>query len=160
MPNYKNATETALKLLKEYKIDEPIIPVFEIAERLGVNVVFADMPDKLKDVSGFLDPETRTIYVNHDDPPTRQAFTTAHELGHFILNHEPDEYGVLYRYATPIDPNPIEQEANCFAANLLVPEEMLKKIMSKYSLTTDDVELLAKFFGVSTYVMKYRLKRI
>lgn len=160
MPNYEKAQKEALDMLQKSEVEEPVIPVFELAERLGVTVAFVDMPEKLDDVSGFLDPETKTIYVNHEDPPTRQAFTTAHELGHFVLGHEPNQYGVLYRYAAPSDPDPVEQEANCFAANLLVPEDMLKRVMKQYRLSSDDLELLAKLFGVSTHVMKYRLKRI
>ena len=57
-----------------------------------------------------------------------------------------------------IDKEPKEQEANCFAANLLVPKKMLEIIMKDYDLSKNDIPALSKFFGVSDDVIKYRLK--
>ena len=74
------------------------------------------------------------------------------------MKHEPDKFDVLYLFATPIDKDPVEQEANCFAANLLVPDDMLKRTMEKYDLTKNDFSVLANLFGVSAEVMKYRLR--
>ena len=158
-PNYKKAKDGATKLLSDFDIKDPIVPVAEIAQRKGINLKYFK-PDslELEKISGFFDPSSKTIYVNSEDPPTRQFFTIAHELGHFELEHSPEQFGVLYRFATPIDKNPIEQEANNFAANLLVPEDMLIKVMEKYGLTANDFIVLADIFGVSPEVMKYRLR--
>lgn len=158
MADYQKAKEKAQGLLKELKISEPVVNVFDIAKAKGLDIIFVKMPDNMNNVSGFFDPNTKRIYINSEEPPYRQAFTAAHELGHYILEHEPDKYGVLPRFASPVDRDPIEQEANCFAANLLVPESMLKEAMEKYSLTENDLDLLARIFGVSTGVIKYRLK--
>mgnify|MGYP001567997187 CR=1 FL=1 len=158
-PNYKRAEEKAAQVLAKFDIAEPVIPVQEIAQREGLTIVyFPPNTETSKKVSGFFDPKTKTIYVNSDDPPARQSFTIAHELGHFELDHSPDKYNVLPRFASPIDKDPTEQEANCFAANLLVPNDMLQKIINRYNLTKQDTTLLADLFGVSTDVIKYRLK--
>ena len=154
--DYENAKKKALWLLEKYNIDEPIIPVFEITQRLGLDIKYFKSQGDLSKVSGFLDVKNRVIYVNAEDAPHRQMFTVAHELGHFILEHESSE--VLYRFSTPIDKDPVEQEANCFAANLLVPEKMLKAIMKKCRLVKTDLDLLSKLFGVSTVVIKFRFK--
>lgn len=156
--DYRKAKFEAQRLLGKFDVCDPIVPVFEIAKREGLQIVYFTPEDKLNDVSGFFDPKTNTIYINKSDSPQRQHFTIAHELGHFILKHESNKYGVLPRFATPIDKNPIEQEANCFAANLLVPEEMLKQTMEIYHLSKDDVESLSRLFGVSYDVIKYRLR--
>lgn len=158
--NYQNAKNKAGELLEEFTVTEPIVPVFQIAEQKGLKVAIVKMPDKLSNVSGLLDPEKKVIYVNSEDPSNRQAFTVAHELGHFILKHEPNKYGVLPRFAELIASNPLEQEANCFAANFLVPEKMLREAMKQYNLTEHDTDLLAKMFGVSKDVIRYRLKWI
>jgi Zn-dependent peptidase ImmA (M78 family) len=158
--NYTKAEEKAKELLEEYVITEPVVRADEIAQRKGLAIKYfrPDDNEGLKNASGFFDPNTRTIFVNYEDPPTRQLFTIAHELGHFELGHNPKEYGVLYRFATPIDKDPKEQEANAFAANLLVPEKMLDETMKKYSFTNLDVIPLARLFGVSSEVMRYRLR--
>lgn len=55
-----------------------------------------------------------------------------------------------------------EQEANCFAAHLLVPSAMLRKELAKLGgvdLAGDgkDVAKLARKFGVSTTLMAVRI---
>ncbi|MCB9811006.1 MAG: ImmA/IrrE family metallo-endopeptidase [Candidatus Nomurabacteria bacterium] len=161
-PDYKKAEQVAANLLENFNIEEPIVPVEEIAQREGVTIKYfkPNHDDNLNKVSGFYDPNTKTIYVNFDDSPSRRMFTIAHELGHMELKHKPSEFDVLYRFATPIDKDPLEQEANCFAANLLVPEKMLTHTMEKYDLNESDYQILAKMFGVSNEVMKYRLRWI
>ncbi len=157
-PDYAKAKNTAVDLLSKFSITEPVVPVAEIAQRIGLGIKYfkPDDDENLKKVSGFLDGKTNTIYVNSEDPTSRQSFTIAHELGHYKLQHKPEEFGVLYRYATPIDKDSFEQEANFFAANLLVPENMLVEVMNKYKLTENDGSLLADIFGVSPDVIKYR----
>lgn len=155
--DYNKASETAKQVLDEYDITEPVINVFEIAQRKGFAVKFFVPEGKLAEVSGFCEPGTKTIYVNSEDPSTRQLFTVAHELGHALLKHKEDEYGVLWRLATPIDKTPLEQEANWFAANLLVPENFLFEAFKKFPGSENDLEFLAKFFGVSKDVIKFRL---
>lgn len=158
-PNYKEAKNKAAEVLEKFNISGTIVPVEEIAQREGISIkYFFSDTEMSRKVSGFFDPKTKTIYINSDDPPTRQSFTIAHELGHFELGHQPDKYGVLPRFASPIDKDPIEQEANCFAANLLVPEDKLSETMDHYNLTKQDTSLLADLFGVSLEVIKYRLK--
>lgn len=157
-PNYQKAVASAQKLLKQYDIKEPVVPIFQIAEAEGITLSFTKMPKKLESVAGFFDDNKKIIFVNDDDSPNRQTFTIAHELGHYILKHKPDEYGVLPRIPNLSEKNPIEQEANCFAANLLVPSKMLKETMNKYSLTRLNTSLLAQIFGVSEEVMRIRLK--
>ena len=70
-----------------------------------------------KDAEG----ETFSIYVNATHSNTRQRFTIAHELAHWILHRELIGDGVLddglYRSGLPVQ---IEVEANRFAADLLL----------------------------------------
>ncbi len=159
-PEYNKATLLATEKLSEYKISEPVVPIFEIAEAEGLSVKIISMPEKLKSVSGFFDPDTSIIYVNAEDVPTRQRFTVAHELGHYLLKHDPEKYGVLLRFPELNGEDNIEKEANCFAANILVPKEQLRSIMKKYSLDENDIPIIAQLFGVSRSVIKFRLKHL
>lgn len=160
LANYKRAKNKAENILNDFDIKEPVVPIKEIAERRGLSIKYfnPDGDEALKKVSGFYNDKNHIIYVNADDSSTRQLFTIAHELGHKELGHATDDFSVLYRFATPIDKNPLEQEANCFAANILVPEKMLISTMSLYDLSKDDTQTLATLFGVSYEVMKYRLQ--
>jgi len=156
-PNYELAENKAVELLKKNKIEEPVVPIFDIANAEGIKLKFVKMPEKLQNVAGFFDPESKTIFINETDAPNRQTFTIAHELGHYILEHKPNEYGVLLRIPNLIEINSKEKEANCFAANLLVPSEMLKEKIKRYNNIKPDAILLAEIFGVSEEVMRHRL---
>lgn len=146
-------------LLDKYQIDKPVVNIFKIAENEGINLKFVKMPETLKDVAGFFDAASKSIFVNNEDSPNRQVFTVAHELGHYILEHRPDQYGVLYRRQIfSMEQAPAEKEANYFAANLLVPKKMLFDIMEKYNLNDKDDDILAPLFGVSKEMMGYRIK--
>ncbi|MFH1523189.1 MAG: ImmA/IrrE family metallo-endopeptidase [Patescibacteria group bacterium] len=153
------AKKIAEELLEKYKISKPIVNVFDIVKNEGIKIKFVDMVGKLENVAGFYDEESKTIFVNDDDNANKQIFTVAHELGHYALQHETDKFGVLYRMQFLDGENSdTEKEANCFAANLLVPDRMLKEVMDKYNLNSKDGDLLASLFGVSKEMMGYRMK--
>lgn len=156
-PRWAQAKEQADRLTKTF--DTPAIPVRRIAEAVGVDVVFADFGKHADSVAGFCDFKNAKLFVNREDKVERQAFTIAHELGHWLLHKDiymaaPDKYPVLPRFASPNRSDVLEKEANCFAANLLVPERLLAQVKQA------PVSSLAKAFGVSPTMMGYRLKNV
>ncbi|AUQ49920.1 hypothetical protein PhaeoP83_01646 [Phaeobacter inhibens] len=156
-PRWNLAENRANELTQD--LSAPPIPVYEIAESSGVNVVFVDFGEHAESVSGLCDFNAARIYVNRDDSTERQTFTMAHELGHWLLHrdifiNDPDAYPVLPRFAKPDSKNPLEKEANKFAACLLVPNRLLRPVKDA------PVAVLARIFGVSRLMMEYRLKNV
>ncbi len=154
-PDNVRAKQEALRLLKDFGYDAPPISIYNICNGLGIKVVFGDF-SKIPNISGFYHAENNEIYVNNSEPKNRQTFTIAHELGHKILHEEwlnsPD-YKVLYRQANYRDEagNDIEEEANTFAANILVPKFMLEKYHKQFTL-----DELSTLFMVSRPVIVRR----
>ena len=118
------------------------------------------------DMAGMIEshPDGKyTISVNARDKSTRQRFTAAHELGHYVL-HRPlfegkldDNYAFRKKggyHNSTIKPLH-EAQANKFAANLLMPSEMIVKYQ-KLGIT--DTVKLAEMFGVSEMAMRIRLE--
>ena len=108
------------------------VPVHELLGRLGIKLKQAWLADG---ISGMLENigETFLITINALDSDTRQRFTLAHEIGHYMLHRHLVGDGVdddrAYRstqvgkyHNTLIGPFE-EREANKFAANLLMPRE-------------------------------------
>lgn len=153
--NYQRAELAAEKMLKENFIIEPPVDVLEIARNTGLYVLEGSF-DRYSDVAGYLDMNSGRIVVNEAEPSNRQAFTVAHEIGHYVLHlrelKDNPELGIVYRRAIAGEKNPIEQEANCFAANLLVPKKFLARYLGQ------DRTRIAEIFGVSEEVIGYRLK--
>lgn len=154
-PRYGLAQAQANALTKDYSV--PPIPVLEIAESVGVDVLFADLGVHRDKVAGFCDFENARLYVNERDPMNRQTFTMAHELGHWVLHREfflrhPDRYPVLPRFQRVTESDVFEKEANVFAANLLVPSRLLNPVRR------NNVAMLAHVFMVSRTMMEHRLK--
>jgi len=131
----------------------PVLPR-EIAQNYGIEVVFAAFPTHISEVMGFYDFDGRKIFVNADDHVNRQTFTIAHELGHALLHIDfREQYQVLLRRPMGAEADPLEKEANHFAAKLLVPKRFLDQY---YKIAS--VSELARLFVVSEEVIRYRLK--
>jgi len=80
------------------------------------------------------------IFYNDLEYDKRIRFSLLHELGHYFLGHDlettdPELYGVQ------------EVEANCFAAQILMPEQILLVLQSRGKRI--DREFLKREFGVS-----------
>jgi hypothetical protein len=94
---------------------EPVC-VFDLAEGLGVEVKFCPG----NSLGGMYAKASQTILVPALRPPGRQAFTCAHELGHWVFGHGTriDEWDDMERDR---DDQPEERLVNHFASYLLMP---------------------------------------
>ncbi len=95
------------------------------------------------------------IVVNSRQPSTRQRFTVAHELGHYYLRHKRSSF------AEPGGASRQERDAECFAANLLMPAAWVRRYWRTYAANPENrVSLLADLFEVSRAALKVRLKEL
>ena len=139
------------------------IPVCEIARDQGLKVYKISFGDDANDLSGFLGFKKREIWLNKDDTDVRQFFVTAHELGHWILHRQkyeegPEEIAFCLRQGADarhdIDESE-EKEAEYFAASLVMPQRLVKKLRGNYAPSE-----LATMFNVSRTTMEKRLKGV
>ena len=163
--------ELAEKLLEQCNVDRHPVPVEKIAENLGAQITYQPF-DRKDNLSGVLFKEEGkvTIAVNSKDSPQRQRFTIAHECGHLALKHRGDIF-VDQTVRLNRDGNsalaidPMEIEANGFAAELLMPRHwVLKEFASRVdgkSIRIDPlIRELADLFEVSAKAMEYRLENL
>ena len=152
------------KVLNESRNTLPV-PVFKLPEKLGIKLNYAFLSD---DISGMLETVRNAfiLTVNASDFETRQRFTLAHELGHYMLHRPLIGSGLdddrAYRstdvgkyHNTRIGMKE-EREANRFAANLLMPDKKVIELKKDIS----DPEKLAREFGVSLQAMNIRLSSL
>lgn len=155
--NHEKIEDLTLNILDSYNITEPVIDVGKIVKDKNIEIKEIQMPTGYSEVAGFYDKDKKTIYVEISDKPSRKLFTIAHELGHIFLEHT--NYGVLFRIPKK-DANYSEEEkqANSFAANLLMPANMVFDYMEKYNLSRSDYKKMSDIFGVPIVAMKMRLE--
>ncbi len=133
----------------------PVDPIY-IAQQLGIKVYRSDLGSGVAGLlvkRAFVDPE---IHLNVQDSVNRQRFTCAHELGHYIKRATTDD--VSWESVDRRDAlasrgtDPEEIYANNFAANLLMPTGMVRKLYRHFP-----PEAMAVEFAVSVEAMKNRL---
>lgn len=133
------------------------INLSKVTKTLGLSLKEGEFKDE--EVVGAYDQVSQTIYIAKNDPYVRKAFTIAHEVGHFVLHGDEKKKEIFYRkdlIFVDKEMVPLEQEANCFAASLLMP----KGVVLRYFKIIRNVEMLASIFGVSFSAMRLRLKNL
>jgi Zn-dependent peptidase ImmA (M78 family) len=165
----KRIEKHAQRLLSELNIDTLPIPIHKVVESRGINMKAYDLGEG---ISGLLVVEggKGTIGYNPGEPTVRQRFTIAHELGHFELHKDEDElfvdktFKVLFRDQNSSKGEIVrEQEANAFAAALLMPEHLIRQEIQKNSFDLNDedaMKKLAKAFNVSSSAMTFRISNL
>jgi Zn-dependent peptidase ImmA (M78 family) len=113
-----------------------------------------------------------SIGYNPKDSYVRRRFTVAHELGHYVLHSNSNHLFVDNFFLIKFRANNIytkdeywqEQEANAFAAALLMPEEFVNKELIDKNISNIDegdfIEKLARKFEVSIPAMSFRLANL
>ncbi len=141
--------QESLEMITEYLIHERYLHVM------------TDQEVAQKGVEGYYSPAKECIVLSDsayaaclDRSNPRALFTLAHELGHMILGHEL----TLRRESGSTGDHRIyedsEWQANTFASELLMPEEIIRT--ENLSLP----EQLCDRFGVSLEAAKVRLKKL
>ena len=147
------ARELARKTLEELEIRTLPVDVIQIAQAYGVRVeAFKGWPKTLR---GRLWRTHFLIGVNVEDIETRQRFTIAHELGHFLMRHDSDEF-TEYESSLDSPKQEFDIEASEFASELLMPLKWVKADFVKIR----SADQMVYRYNVSKTAMWLRLVRL
>lgn len=136
------------------------VNVAECAARVGLPIYSIDLPDRVSGMlvrgderagsSGF------TCYVDKSEPSVRQRFSAAHELGHFALHQHliGETHMDNYLLRSEGMSNGQEAAANRFAADILMPRDLISEHIANGTASVAD---LAALFHVSQIAMGIRL---
>jgi len=158
----------AQSLLQEIGIHQVPVDVFAVTTYLGLDVLAEALDPSTSGVL-VVGSEHAVIGVNQQHHRRRQRFTIAHELAHYVLHRQASNVFVdstltFHRNKTSAEGvDRQEVEANAFAAELLMPEGLLKKYWESQQFDLyDDVALarLAARFDVSEQALTIRLMNL
>jgi len=161
-----NPKKEAMRLWREMSSKIPV-DLAAACYKLGITVSMEQLEDH---ISGMLvlNKDTAAIAVNRQHSNTRRRFTIAHELGHFFLHKKQsklfiDAAPVFFRKSAMQGCSDIEIEANLFAAELLMPEEEVIKVVGGQTFDSFDevaIQNLARKFEVSSQALVIRLNQL
>lgn len=124
----------------------PILNLTELIEKAGVVIFLCDFSYANVDgVSIKVHGLPPCIFLNKDRPSDRMRLSLAHELGHLIMHSQSSDT--------------MEQEANIFASELLMPRNDIKREFGE-RLTLADLAILKKIWRVSMQALLYKAKFI
>lgn len=135
----------ANKLAKKFGTRNP----FEIIK--GMNVIL--LPSDLIGVRGFYQYFQRNnlIYIDYKLPYEEQVWVCAHELAHMLIHKKSNT--VFMDTRTHFNTSVYENEANKFAIELLVPDEV---ILEYHDYTLDQI---AKALGYPKRLLELKLSK-
>lgn len=137
LSRYINAFPFKVKeIIKEYS-DIQLCSFKKAAVKYGVDIRnFGSESAVIHECDGMY-----IIFYNQDEKDYRIRFSIIHEFGHYILKHKMNlkQDDELYQRQ--------EIEANCFAAQVLMPEQIIRECSNRgYS---SSIENIKRYFDVS-----------
>ena len=159
----------AQELLRKNRVKAPPVPVEKIAESLGATVRYS--PFEGDNLAGMLIRANGQLIigVNSLHHLNRRRFTIAHECGHFLF-HKGEEIHVDHSFrinrrngVSSLAVDPDEIEANRFAAELLMPYDMILADLEERGFDIEDeqeLKELAHKYQVSPQAMTHRITNI
>nr|QGT51458.1 hypothetical protein Unknown280_1500 [uncultured Spirochaetaceae bacterium] len=173
--NYSEIEENVKNTLKsaQYIISERSVDVIDVAKRLGFvvgNAVLNEEDDGFivveegaEEIMGI--KTDKLIGVNSNRSLEWKRFIIAHELGHYVLHFKKKNLKGLYAHRDhKRGHSELENEADFFAANLLMPRESFEKKYTKikqiYKNDKEIVDALSKHFIVTIRMAERRIEEL
>jgi len=143
-PFFTSPAEYAKFVIDLCKVSDVPVDVFQIAEKLGTKIIYADIDDK----EGILykTPESPLIILNsQSDYHERNKFTVALLLGHLVMPWHLKQTFCRVKDKKSLDhDDQLEIEARQFAGELMLPGAIVKKDFKKITLSIEKFEELAR----------------
>lgn len=131
-------------LVRKYRTRNP----FEIIQGLNVILVFAPLIDTRAFYQYF--QRNNIIYIDENLSRHEQMFECAHEMGHMFLHKKANT--IFMDTRTGFNTNKFEKEADTFAMDLLIGDEVLAEYRDY------DTEQLSRLLGYEKRLIELRLK--
>ena len=144
----------ARSLFRYIDMKSPPVNIQRLLELLDVKLMYEDF-EQLNGIA-LKSPKSKLIVVNKNLPETRMRFTIAHELGHIIMPHRKKYY-----LCVPGKNRLMERSANKFAAEILMPQPMVKYLWNKFKHNPEHrIEAMAHALKVSKAALFPRLREL
>lgn len=155
--NIEMITELSDHVRDSFNLNESNENLNDIVERLNGEIIFED-PSSWQDgqvasLKVFSEKESFQIMISKYLTKESQNYAIAHELGHLILHSDMGQKSLEFSlYGDGI----LEDEADAFAYNLLLPKEKIMKIYNN----NNSIALSSIHFNTPSYIIKNRINNL
>jgi Zn-dependent peptidase ImmA (M78 family)/transcriptional regulator with XRE-family HTH domain len=122
--------------------DGPISNLTELCERAGILIIWCDLEKGVDGVTMTVRDVPPCVFLNRNVPADRMRASLAHELGHIIMHRMPTDS--------------IEDEANAFAAEFLIPERQYRRTIIGQRVTLEWLARQKAYWKASMGFLLYR----
>jgi Zn-dependent peptidase ImmA (M78 family)/plasmid maintenance system antidote protein VapI len=140
----------------------PIADIFALAEvEFGIRLFIHKIDSKISGVFAFHEQIGGCVLLNSVHPLSRQAWTCAHELGHYLTDRE----AIDVSWSKPTERGVSEKFVDRFAGAFLMPAASLRMRYSEIreeagKFTPRHLAFLARLFNVSLEAIARRLEQL
>lgn len=156
---FNTIKQLATVVRKDHEQNQPPINIYLLVEKLGI-IITPTYFEKVAAVVFHADEQHNKpprIVVNSNQPLDRQRFSIGHEVAHLFLHNSET---LIHPHVFKRQSEKKEVDADAFAAELLMPSELLKqsiKNLPAKQSPEDAVFLLSYLYQVSFLAMIMRL---
>ena len=138
------AQEVARTLRRAWLIpDGPISNLTDYCERAGLLVIWCELEKGIDGVTMRVRDLPPCIFLNRNVPSDRMRASLAHELGHVVMHRIPTDS--------------MEDEANAFASELMVPERSYRRqFIGRSGISLEWLALQKAYWKMSMAFLLYR----
>lgn len=155
------------KQAENFKRTKGRIDIIELANSLGIKVYTTNEILVPSFIAYDSNENQYEIYVNSKEKVTRQRFSIAHEIAHFISHKDKiQQFGIVGRQNDYSLTAKEEEEADSLAAEILMPKACVIEFLKSLNITTDtkiDIDIIrkvAKEFEMSILAVIMRLRSL
>ena len=167
-PRFNLAIRSARQLLQRAGVIRAPVNVEQLARMIGATVRYSPLEGGISGTAIRRSTGEVIIGINSNHTHERQRFSLAHEVGHAVLHREAEFHlddGVVIGFRSERSSkanDPREIEANQFAAELLMPAELVVRDFNllHHCVVDDAIEELARLYEVSIQAMTIRVTKL
>ena len=124
MANIEFISKQTDKLIKRFNTRNP----FDLCSNMGIKIRYKDLGKGIK-AYFFYQSRIKNIVINQNTAPVSRRILCAHELGHAVLHKELAAMKGFHELKLFDSVSPAEYEANIFAAELLIDDDELMRLL-------------------------------
>lgn len=160
MNDHQRAAIAATGLRQDLGLPEnSAVDLKKVTERLGIRVRKIDLGEEIEGVSKSKGNKHLVVLKPAPYSIQKERFTLAHEIGHILIHHG-SHYCKTECFNTFSTQSDVEQEANAFAEELLLPKRVMLESLKNKDFSWRLICQIADNYIVSASAAAIRLVRL